>query len=301
MDWIFLAVFSISLFSLSNIIDKIVLDKYINNAGAVGIIVGIAGFIASLLVYAIFGVTLFPIKDSVFIILSGVLGVFYLVPYFQALLVDEASRVIPLYQIVPVFTLILSFIFLKEGIANMQIVGFVLVLFGGFLISIERFDKTIFKIRPAFWYMMLASLLFSISTVLFRFVVVSNDFWSTFAYEGMGVGIGGFILFLIPAYSKQFKIVVKTLNKSLYPIVGLNEGIFVLARLTSNAAVLATPSLALVSVIGGIQPFFVFIYAAFLTLFFPRILKEDTSKRAVLGKVIPMVIILIGTYLMSVA
>ena len=40
--------------------------------------------------------------------------------------------------------------------------------------------------------------------VIFKYVVGLNSFWETIAWENLGIGLAGIILFLIPKFRTEF-------------------------------------------------------------------------------------------------
>lgn len=62
----------------------------------------------------------------------------------------------------------------------------------------------------------------------------------------------------------------------------------------------STPSAALVTVMFGVQPFYLLVIGIFLTAFFPSIIREDISKEAIKQKLIGIVTIFIGVVLVMV-
>ena len=97
---------------------------------------------------------------------------------------EEISRLVPLFQVVPIFVLLLSFLFLREVLSFQQMAGFFIILAGAILISIEKYEWGVFRLREAFWYMMLSSFLFAVPLVIFKFVSLSSgSFFQTLGWE----------------------------------------------------------------------------------------------------------------------
>ncbi|MBU4142239.1 hypothetical protein KKE99_05225, partial [Patescibacteria group bacterium] len=78
-----------------------------------------------------------------------------------------------------------------------------------------------------------------------------------------------------------------------------NEVLNIIAKIIMNFATLLAP-LALVWVVNGFQPFFVLFFGIIITLFFPRFSKENLLKKHLAQKVIAILIIFIGVYLLNV-
>ncbi len=56
---------------------------------------------------------------------------------------------------------------------------------------------------------------------------------------------------------------------------------------------------SLVAAISSLEPFFVFVFALLLSLFVPRILKEDIGKRAIITKALAIILIIVGAWLIA--
>ena len=290
---IFFSILSPALYGINNYIDKFFLEKYDIKPIVFTIYSAIFGLIAGLIVLLFTG--FYPTDPwSLFVLLSsGFLTNMFLLPYFKALSTDETSRVVPLFQFTPIFVLVLSYLFLGEVLQKNQYIGSIIIIAGSFLISLEKFDRSILKIRPAFWYMMLSSFLFGVSIVLYKLGVENIPFWNTLPYEGLGMAIGGTIVFLC----NKHIFIKQTLAfpKKVYMIMGVNETIYILGRYTTYFA-LSLISASIVNVLGGFQPLFVLIYGIVLALWFPKLIKEVISKEVLAQKIIAIALIFIGVF-----
>lgn len=298
MNWLIFALLGPAIWSINNFIDKFILDKHVKEVGALTIIFSIANLIISLFIFVVHGITILRFPSSLLVLVAGILQIVVFLAYFKALSLDETSRVVPLFQLIPVFTLVLGILFLGEFLNPTASLGFLFVFIGGFLLSTKKINMDVLKPGPAFWYMMLASFSSATIGILFKSVVIHNDFWTTFAYESLGIGLGGFILFLIPTYRSQFINTINSLEKKAYGIIAMNEIIFVLGKLGPRFAFTLAP-VALVTVINGLQPFFILMYGLLLTIVAPNIIKEDISKKVLFKKFISILIIFLGIYLIA--
>ncbi len=297
MSSMIFAIVSQALFAVSNFIDKYLIDKRIRNPLLVTILAGLASLLLGILIFLFRGFSIIETKQLVLILVSGILLELYLIPYFQALAMDDASRIVPLFQFVPVFVLILSYFIVGEALSGKQLLGSAFIIVGGFVLATKKIEGgSIFKLRKSLWLMLIASLLYAITGVLFKWVVIAQDFWLTLAYENIGMGIGAILLLLWPPYRAGFRRETKKLKVSTWGLLFVNETVYVLALLAMFYAILLG-SVALVSVIGGVQPFFVLIFGLVLSIWFPSIVREDIQKETVLFKALAILFIFIGGYL----
>jgi transporter family protein len=297
MSWIVFAIITQVLLAVSNFIDKFLIDKRIRDPLLVTILAGLVSFLLGLLIFLFRGFSLIETTQLVLILISGILLEIYLIPYFKALTMDDASRIVPLFQFMPVFVLILSYIILGEALTGKQFLGSVFIIGGGFVLAVKKIEGgSIFKLRKSLWLMVIASLLYAVTGVLFKWVVVAQDFWLTLAYENIGMGIGAIILLLWPSYRAGFRRETKKLKLSTWGLLLVNETVYILALLSMFYAILLG-SVALVSVIGGIQPFLVLLYGLILSIWFPSVIEEDIQKGTVFLKALAILLIFIGGYL----
>ena len=80
----------------------------------------------------------------------------------------------------------------------------------------------------------------------------------------------------------------------------LNESIVFLGNIIVALCLTLAP-VSLVLSVGCLQSLFVFIISIFISIFFPKINKEEMSKKYIGYKILAIVIIVYGGYLMSVA
>lgn len=288
---IFFAILSSALYSVNNYIDKFFLEKFKIAPAVITVYSGFFGLLVGAIVLFFTGIYTTNLQSILIIVASGFLTTMYVLPYFKALNVDETSRVIPLFQFTPVYVLLLSFLLLGENLQLKQYFGAALLIFSSFVISLEKFDKKIFKIRPALWYMMLSSLLFAFSTVLYKFGVEDIPFWNTLPYEGVGMAIGAIIILLFN--KKIFIEQTKKFPRRVFLIMSVNEGFYISSRYTLYFA-LSLISASIVNILGGIQPLFVLIYGVILSLWFPHIIKEVITKGALGIKLASIIGMLLG-------
>lgn len=292
---IFFALLSPAIFGVGNFIDKFLLEKHTLSPTVITIYGGIAAFVAGIIVLLLTGFYPIEFRTLMIILLSGFLTAIYLLPYYKALTFDETSRVIPLFQVYPIFVLILSFIALNEGFTTAQYFGAALIIVSGFLLSVEKLEGRIFTLRKSFWYMILSSFLFAVAQVLYKFGVEEVPFWNTLPYESFGIAIGAVTIALYKNNFNKFKKETRRFEKKVFVFIGVNECISIFALYTGYFAI-SLISVGLVSVLSGLQPLFVLIYGVILSLWFPKILKEVLDKKTIALKLFSIIVIIIGTY-----
>jgi drug/metabolite transporter (DMT)-like permease len=274
--------------------EKFLIEKKIKYASAVVILGSLLTLGLGFFLWALRGFHVLPVLQIILLLASGVLNVLYLLPYFQALARDDASRVVPLFQFFPIFVLIVSYLFLHERLTQPELFGFGLVTVGGFLLGLEKVEKKLFRIKPSFWFMMLASFLYGMTGILFKYVTVS-DYWLSMAYQSMGMGVGAVILCLYPKYLREFRYEMQRMQFGVLHVLLWNIAIGTAADFAFLYSTTLAP-IALVSSMQGTQPVFLLVFGLILTRFFPKVIKEDVSRRTILLKIVSMVLLGLGVW-----
>lgn len=298
MSWIFFAIAAPAIYAASSFIDKFLIEKRIRDYVVLTIYGGVFILLFGSAIFVARNFPTFDLGQTLLIIAAGAASGLALLPYYKAISIDETSRVIPLFQVVPIFVLILSYLFLGETLTARELFGFWFVLAGGFILSIKRFGKETLELRKSFWWAMFASVLFAVSAVIFRFIVVAQNFWDTISYEFIGSGIAVILLPLIPLYRKRLVAETKNVAANVWGIIGFNEAFYLIGRLLGFYAIALAP-VALVSVLGSFNPFFALVYGIILSIWFPQILKEDIRKSTIFLKIIAIALIFAGVWFIN--
>jgi len=301
MSWFFIALFPPLLWGITNFIDKYLLSKYfkIGGIGALLIFSALTGTVLLPIIFIFQSASLLiSFFDGSLMVLNGIIYIIALLPYLYALKKDDASVIVPIFQLIPVMSYFLAYYILGETLTMVQIYSSFLIIGGAIIIAMDidgRMPK--FKI-DTFFLMFLSSFFYSLSTVIFKLIANQNYFWKTTFWEYVGFTVAAFILLLIPAYRREFKQVLWENKISFVELNVVNEIINILSRMLMTFASLLAP-LALVWVVNGFQSVFVFLIGIGLTIFFPHINSESLRKRHLLQKTIAIIIMFIGAYYLN--
>jgi hypothetical protein len=146
--------------------------------------------------------------------------------------------------------------------------------------------------------MLAATFVLSLSGVLFKFFAVRDDYWTTTFWNTAGEAVFGLAILLAPHYRRQF---MALFRKHPGPVIGVNaanELINLGGGLGVRYAMLLAP-VALVSAISATTTLFVFAFGILLTLFLPRLGREDLSARNLLQKAMGAALITAGVVLVE--
>lgn len=296
MNWIFFALLAPAVYAVVVFVDKYILEKEVSDYLGMPIYSAVIAAIFGILIWIGTGFPSLSLRDSILIILTGILTVFGLASYFKALSTNEASKVTILFQMTPVLTLVLSYLFLGDKISLQQFLGFVLILISTVGISVKKSLKE-FHFSNIFFLILLTDFLWASAFVLFKFVIETNSFIKVISYEGFGMGVGGFILYYVfPSIRNAFEKTSEKVGSRIFWFIIINEGIFLISRFLTYLAISKGP-VALVDVVGGTQVIFAVFYGLILTMIAPKIFKENISKEGLVKKVAMSVLILVGLYL----
>ena len=102
----------------------------------------------------------------------------------------------------------------------------------------------------------------------------------------------------VKSYREQFINVMKTNRVVVLSLNGANEILNIIAKVSFNFASLLTP-ITITWIVNGFQPLFVFGYGVILTLFLPKIVKEDIGRKSLIQKILAILVMFIGTYFLN--
>ena len=296
MDWVIFSLFSRALWAADNIVDKLLRGRHLRDSLVLTLIAGISALFLSLVIILFNGLRWIGFGPVALIVFAGAFQVVAVFAFYQAIAKEEISRVIPLFQLTPLFVLILSLLFLKEVLTLNHYLAFVLILLGGLLISLQK-TKGVFKLRVAFWWMVLSSLIYAIYAVILKSLYVAHPFWDLTVYLGFGEFLPTpLLLLLIPSSRRKLTKSLSDLKPTGWILVMLGMFFVTTASLSGLWALTIGP-VTLVSVFRGFQSLFVLVYAVLLSIWLPKILKEELSKSVIGIKVVAILLMSVGLYL----
>ena len=302
MTWLLLTLVSPTLNALVNFIDKYMLERVMKGRGigSLTIISSLMGLPIALLILLV-NPQVFTISlgHALLMVLNGLFYILWVLPYLYALDKDEASIVMPLFQLASVMSFILAYIFLGETLTITQMLGCVLVLAGGVGISLEKVEGKV-KVKTAVLGLVLLSCFFiAVSGVIFKYIALEETFWVTSFWETIGIFLSTIPLFAVKSYRTQFAKVIKSNGPKVLLITTGSELLVAAGRLALNLATLLVPISLVYFVDSGFSPFFVLVYGIVLTRLFPRFVKEKIDRVSIAKKLIAICVMFAGTFVLS--
>ena len=293
MLWLTIIILSYLFFALASLGDKIILSgpakpkSYTFYVGLLSILV------VFIIPFVEFG---WPSNTGLaFIILEAFVYVAGLYALFYALEHFEVSKVIPTIGATqPIIIALLSIFFWgKLDIGTKEIVAFIVLLVGSVLISMDKSPKIT---RKSLEISLITAVLFSLDFIFSKFVYTEMDFWQGFIWMRIFSCLFVMIFLFDRGFRKEFSDGKKNPNKKTGMFFVITQGAGGLANVLQSLAISLVPVsyLAIMNSMKGIQYVFLFIMVALISHFLPKILKEETSKRIIIQKIVSILIIGLG-------
>lgn len=274
MVWFYFVITANLLYAVVAILDKHILSRPDISTRAYAFYVGVLGMTA--FIFAPFvGFSLIPLRPLLMSLAGGAFFIMAIRIYYKALQEKEVSRAASVTgALIPLFTFILSMIFLGELLEANELLAFAFLAGGSFLIAFElRGNKLVFDIPLK---RTLAAFLLAAFFVSMRAVYLEVSFWDGFLWARVGgLAAALFILFGFAASKQKIKDFFRGHDhRSVGWLFFVSKGASALAFLMFNYAILLkTPTL--VNAFNGLQYVFIFLLAISLAKFLPRVIKEE--------------------------
>ena len=295
---IILSLLASILWGITNHIDKFMLVGTEDNKNIIKVLVVFSSLIAGIiltpfwLILSHFNVSIsFISLISVF--LASLVYIIACVLYFKAMEENDASIVIVMSQMIPVFSYILALILFKENLTINQIIGSIVIVLSAVIISFDFNEKNNKKKFKALVLMSISSFIYSTYFILFDIAIRNSSYYSCAFWYQIGLLMIGLVLLLIKQFRDPFIIMIKKYGKRYFILNTTNEALNLISHLLVNYANLIIP-IALVTVLNGFQSAFVFIFGVIGTIIFPKYIKEDLSKNNVIQKILCIILSIVG-------
>jgi len=302
MNWLIYAFSGPVLWALSTHIDKYLVERYFKQ-GSVAVLMVFTAIIGALALPFVWlfqpGVVALDLESMVIIAASGILYMSAIYFYLQALQTEEASTIAPFFQAAGVFGLILGYFILGEQISYSQIIGVLLIIAGSVILSLRFGQGTSQVKKQLVFLMLLCALAISLSSLIFKFFAVRDEFWTTTFWNFFGQAFFGVILLLPAENRKQFSEMIHANARTLLSVNVSNELINLGGNLGVRYTLLLAP-LGVVQAISSTTSFFVLFFGVILSLFFPNLAREEISIGSLMQKIVATTLVVAGIILINV-
>jgi uncharacterized membrane protein len=300
MSWLFFAFSAPVLWAISMHFDKYLVERYFKGVSVAVFLVFTA--MTGLVALPIIGffrpeVVALPLLSILVIVFSGLLFMAAMLFYLVALQTEEASVIAPFFQASPVFAYGLGYLVLGETLSPPQIGGGGLIILGALLLSVQ--PGGLRRLRASLVLPMLGcAFALALTSVIFKFFAVRDEFWTTTFWAFVGQAMFGGIILAVPHFRNQFFKLMRDNATALVTINVANEFVNLGGSLGARYALTLAP-LSLVQAITSTTSLFVYAFGMLLSLFFPSLGREDLSTRELIKKGLAALLIACGVTLIS--
>ncbi len=296
MLWLILILIVVFLWAIVNIFDKHIVTDELKDPFLCTTVYGIITFILfSVIVLITRQKIMLPSNVIIATVSAGIVLGIAIFFYYKSLGHEEVSRVMPMLELVPLFTLILATVFLHEYFSFMKYVGMALLIGGGFLISLKKSKKSKkFYLTPVVITVLIAAIFFALRSVLVRYAT----FYASSLQLIFWIGLGGFFVALILLIFHHPHIIKKTQIKGFEHLIIINAFSAITFILYVYIIKIA-PAVSFVSALGAVQGLFVFIIATILSRA-GKIVHESLKRDIIIQKIIAIVLIIFGVILITI-
>ncbi len=291
--WLSIAIISYLFFGLASLGDKLVLNRS-PNPKLYTFYVGALSSLAVLLIPFVG----FHIPDAVsffWIAMTSLVTIAGLYVLYCAVAKFEVSRVVPIIGAVqPILVLLFSWFFwgLNALTAN-NIIAFLVLLISSVIIS---FEKRLNLNRKLLIYSVAASFLVALGLIFIKMVFLRLDFLEGIIWIGICNLLLVLMFFFNTGFRQNFFIKKTAFNGKTLLLVLLTQSAGAVAGLLQNFAIFLAPisGLAIINALRGVQYVFLFAIALLFSFFYPRVLKEEITKKIIIQKAVAILLIVLG-------
>jgi len=296
MDWLIFAFVAAVFWAVGVVIDKYIITKHIQDPFSYQLLYTMAE--SPILLLLLFTSISSTLPWSLLGIVAG-FGIYpALILYFKAMAIEEASRVVSLWYTSPILVLLLAYVFLEEKLSLPSYLGVVSLVLGAIFISYRKEEGKKPVISPALGLILASGVVFAGYEVLTKYVLGAMDYLSYLFWNFIGTTTIASSLFCLPKIRGNFLSDIKKVNRTVLLWRIVNTSLGIIASLFYYIAISGGP-VSLVSAASSLEPFFVFAFTLLLSLFVPKILKEETGKKVVTIKALAIILIVAGTWLIT--
>jgi uncharacterized membrane protein len=293
--WIIIAIIAYLLLAISGVMDKFLISRVERHPVVYAFYTAVTGPFSLLL--APFGLQGLSAENFYIALMSGVCFTTALYFLYTAIKQTSISRILPIQGgMVPTFTLILAYILLGERLADIQLIAFVFLIIGAVLIALKHDEKGWHS--TALNSALIAAFLFAVSFIFSKHIFDVSNFITGMVWTRLGFFVTAlFILTSKKARQHIFEAPkqAKVKNIALYYGARINGTI---AGFLQNYAI-SLGSVTIVNALQGVQFVFLLGLTSVLSLYYPKVLKENVSKERIFQKLTAMAFITIGLILLS--
>ncbi len=294
MQWIFYAVASQAVYAAVNHLDSHIVSHRVKGPAALPLYTALVVLAIALIAFLAGGLPR-PGLAGAYLVASGFILMMAYVFYFRAIAVGDAAFVSAMFQVNAVFTLVLSNVFLHERLSGARWIGFFLIVGAAVALALERVEGRL-RLGRAFGPILIADLFWATATVIVKQAFMTRSLLPIVAYEGFGVALGGAAVALSPTVRRAFRTSLRESGAGVIALVCASEALGFLGKALFFLAVSLGP-VAIVSALGGVQPFFSIAWAWALARLLPRVFPLQRGGAHLAQRLLLCAVLLAGIWL----
>lgn len=250
MMWILAALGAPALWAASNIIDEELLRHRLRDPlslmAMTGTVAGIPGLVLLLWSHA----SLPDVTSIAIAIVVGVLALGSYLPYYYALLEDDAADVIMFWNLAPVLIAVLAAVFADERLSFPQYAAMALLVVGSLIAQGGKRTKPV-QSGKAYLLMLFASVVVAVEVTLGKILYERTAFASGFMVVSLAMLAVGLVALCV-----RFSYLRKRIRRHEAVSLGVNELLDTSATTLKSFALSIGPA-SLVQALEGVQPLFI--------------------------------------------
>ncbi len=211
--------------------------------------------------------------------------------YLTVLQKEESSLALPLYEIWPIWSTLLGLIILSEIPSWYSIVGILIIIVWGYVLSREWWRS--YKIKesmiPIFWLVIVSSLLFNTTYILFKHAHGENSLYELFFFQYIFQVIFSVTTWAMMNQIRYKKNCVKW-DKNIWTLSIIWESIGISGTFLIMFSFISWP-VGVVSALWATQMIWVLFISFILSRFYPKYFLENWDKETWYRKVLGVFII----------
>lgn len=272
-NWASLALLSTALFGMVSIIDSHLITRRMPGIRAYLLVIASFHLVYSFVFFSLFplpaGTGILPVIVAV---ASGILRTSSIIITFYILKKEEVSQVIPVVHTYPVFVVIMAVPLLGETLSSLDYLAIVMVVVGAIAVSFRQSSSGSIVWRGKSMLLLFgSSLLLAMADITSKYAMGYISPWSMYWVSGFCI-CGIFILASLRPNTIRQLSSMKRKGSTMAWLV-LNEILAPITILLMFLALEAGPVSLVSTVLGGVRPVFVFIFAFILSRILPRFIE----------------------------
>jgi len=293
MNWYFVALLGYLLYSLVTVANKFLLRQRATTKPLV-FTFWISLFSVFTFLLAPFGLNWPGWSWLFFDLLTGLVFFISLLSFYQALDINEASRSSSVAGgLIPIFVLFFSSIFLGETLGWFQLLAFILLVIGGFLISLEQGKLGFHEGLRGQKFIALTVTFHAVYFVMLKYLFEHQDFITGFVWSRLGLVVAALFILIYPSWRKMISLSAREVTGGISSLMLGSKLAAGFGSLFISLAVFKG-SVSLVNALKGSEYVFLFLITILLSRKFPAILREKLNGAIILQKTIAIIFICLG-------